>query len=148
MILVPTIKDPVLRYDGTSYTLTNAIPDYQIDEPDFDLVRSVIDQTAHIIERGEFFKGSIDYYGISVSTYTAIKALKGRVVRLWFYGNGSIPDTMYYYPYVDVIITSVRPYHRNRKYYYDACIIEFESQTTYTMQRASDTGIPDPPGGS
>ena len=144
MILVPAILDPVIKSAaGTSYTLTNAVVDYSIDDLDAELVTSVLNGDQALLSRGEYFSGTIDYYNISLANYLAIKALQGALVRLWPIGTGAIGSTspQYYYPYVDVIITSVKPYHRNRKLYMDAMIITFVSQKYYTLARAIDNGL-------
>jgi hypothetical protein len=57
-----------------------------------------------IINRGEYFNGSIDYFGISRNDYISIKALQGSIVKLCPFGTGLIPDTTKYYPYVEVIL--------------------------------------------
>lgn len=144
MIIVPDILSPVIRTTaGVSYTLTNAICDYDIDALDAEVVRSVLNGDQALISRGEYFGGEIDYYGLSLATYLAMKALQGAVVRLWPLGSGAIGTTspQYYYPYVDVILSSVRPYHRNSKLYLDAVIITFTSQKYYTLARAIDNGL-------
>ena len=147
MILIPEIKSPVIRtQDNTTYTLSNASVDYDIDIPDIEVIKSVVNGDQAIINRGDYFNGSIDYFGISKNDYIGIKALQGSIVRLWPFGTGLIPqDTSSYYPYVDVILTSIQPYHRNKKYYIDACIINFVSVHPYSLTLASDTGVPEVP---
>jgi len=148
MILVPEILDPVLKSaGGTSYTLTNAILDYDIDDSTDELVTSVLNGDQAVIEGGDYFRGEIDYHGVSVANYVALKALQRTLCRLWPFGQGSIAGSSpaRYYPYVDVIILSVKPYHRNNRLYVDACIISFVSQKYYTLVRAADNGIPVPP---
>lgn len=143
MILIPTISDPVLKSaGGTSYTLINAICDWNIDESDDELLTSVINGDRTLLQKGNYFNGEIDYYRLSVATYVALKALKGTLCRLWPFGQGAIGQTtpQYYYPYVDVLVTQVKPYHRESKYYIDACIISVVSHKYYTLVRATDTG--------
>jgi hypothetical protein len=146
MILIPEIKSPVIRtQNDTTYTLSNASVDYDIDVPDIEVIKSVINGDQAIINRGDYFNGSIDYFGISQNDYIGIKALQGSIVRLWPFGTGLIPNTNTYYPYVDVILTSIQPYHRNKKYYIDACILNFVSVHPYSLALATDTGVPEYP---
>lgn len=144
MIQVPEVLDPVMRsVAGTSYTLIGANVEYDIDALDAELVKSVLNGDQALLTRGEYFSGQIDYFGMSLADYVAIKALQGAIVRLWPLGTGSIGVTnpQYYYPYVDVLVTSVRPYHRDKKLYMDAMIITFTSQKYYTLVRATDNGL-------
>lgn len=142
MILVPEIKDPALIIDGTQTTLNGAFVDYSPDSHDYQLRRSVIDGTANIISRGEYFRGTIDWHDLSILQYSKLKSAVGTATRLWPYGTGAIPNTspQTYYPYVDVIITEVRPYHRSNAHYIDAVIISFESEKPYTVTRAPTAG--------
>lgn len=143
MIHVPEILSPSIKSAaGTVYALTNAVVDYNIDELDSELVKSVLNGDQAVLTRGEYFSGTIDYYGMNYDTYAAIKALQGAVVRLWPLGTGAIgtSNPQYYYPYVDVLFTSVRPYHRNSKLYLDALIITFSSQRYYSLHKAADNG--------
>jgi len=146
MILIPEIKDPVIYMNEASTTLNGAYVDYSPDSHEYSLRRSVIDGTANLISRGEYFIGSIDWHGLSLANYRKLKDAVGTVIRLWPYGRGPIPNTspQSFYPYVDVIIKEVRPYHRNNAYYVDACIIRLESEKPYTLVRATDSGIPGP----
>lgn len=146
MILIPEIKDPVLYINESSIPLNGAYVDYSPDAHEYSLRRSVIDGTANLISRGEYFLGTIDWHGLSYANYLKLKAAVGTVARLWPYGRGSIPDTspQSFYPYVDVIIKEVRPYHRNNAYYVDACIIHLESEKPYTLARAASSGIVGP----
>lgn len=143
MIVVPDIQFPVMLVSGSQLTLTNATIDYNMDRHDHEVRRSVINGDADIVSRGEYFDGRIDWHFLAYTSYTAMKALQGTTVRLWPFGTGAIGTTQpqLYYPYVDVLITSVRPYHRNTIYVYDAAIIEFVSKSQYTIVRAADTGI-------
>lgn len=143
MILVPAIKDPALYLNSALTTLTDAVVDYSPDSHEYTLLRSVIDGTANLVSRGEYFKGSIDWFGMTLANYVNMKAAIGTVLRLWPYGTGSIPNSSpaVYYPYVDVIITEVLPYHRNNAIYIDACIIRLESEKPYALVRAPDNGL-------
>ena len=143
VIYVPVIRNPeVMSAANVRYELVNAVVDYNIDDHQFELVRSVIDGTADVISYGEFFNGSINYYNMTLAVNNALKALQGKVVRLWPFGVGEIPGTFLWYPWVDVVLTSVRPYHKKNAYYLDALIMEFESQKPYTLARASASGLP------
>ncbi|MDD3535354.1 MAG: hypothetical protein PHC50_04325 [Candidatus Cloacimonetes bacterium] len=142
--IVPEVKDPVILVSDVQKTLTGGIISFVPDAHEFDVRRSVINGDADIVSRGEYASGTIDMLSISNADYLIVKALQGTVVRLWPFGTGGIPSTAKYYPYLDVIITRVYPYHRNKIYYLDACIIEFVSENKYTLQRASDTGMPSP----
>lgn len=143
MIYVPAILDPeIMTAANVRYNLVNAIVDYNIDDHQFELVRSVIDGTGEMLSWGEYFRGSITYYDMTLSVNNAIKALQGAQVRLWPFGVGGISGTSLFYPWVDVILVSVRPFHRRSAYYLDALIIDFESQKPYTLARASTSGLP------
>lgn len=145
MILFDPIGNPKIETEAGAYlTLTNAVVNYDIDVHDYELLRSVINGSADIISRGEYFKGSIDWHGGTAANHTTLKALQGVAKRLWPFGTGQIAgsDPERYYPYVDVIVTRVYPYHKNSQYYLDAIIIEFESVMPYTLAQATDTGIP------
>lgn len=143
MILVPEIKDPALIIDSTQTTLTGAFVDYNPDAHDYSMRRSVIDGTANLVSRGHYFKGTIDWFSLTIAQYSKLKAAIGTVVRLWPYGTGIIPSSspQTHYPYVDVIILEVRPYHRGNVHYIDAVIISFESAAPYTIIRAPDNGL-------
>ena len=143
MILVPEIRDPVVLVGAAQVTLTNAIIDYDVDKHDYDIRRSVINGYGHIVSRGDFFTGRIDWHGITLSQYIAFKALQGTTVRLWPFGVGGISGSSpaQYYPFVDVIVNSVAPYHRNSVWVYDALIISVVSQAKYTLARALNTGL-------
>lgn len=143
MILVPEILDPVMRYGTTDYTLSKAITDYDIDQNIGEVVESVIDGTVSSIHHGKRFSGEITVYGISAATYASYKALERLTVRLWPFGRGGIPNTSpaKYYPYTDVHIEAVTPFHADNKLFIDAAIIRFKSVSYYTMVQASDTGI-------
>lgn len=146
MIIVPEIKDPVIRYNGESYTLTNAITDYNIDEPVGRVVRSCLNGTANVIHKGKLFTGSITVYNINTTTLNTYKAMERQTVRLWPVGQGGIDGTNppKYYPYVDVIIVNMTPFHHENKLFMDAVIISFESKSYYTLRQAFDNGISTP----
>ena len=141
--IVGEIKDPAIMVGSTQVTLTGGIIDYQIDEHDYSIERSPINGHADIISHDEYFKGSIDYHGVTHANYLLLKALQATTARIWPLGTGAIAGVTptRYYPYFDAIITRIYPYHRNNQMYYDACIIEFQSQDPYTLVRAADTGI-------
>jgi hypothetical protein len=142
MILVPEILDPVIRIDTTLHTLTNAITDYNPDAVQGEDVESVIDGTASIIYKGKRFNGEIVVYGINKALFDALRAAERTVVRLWPYGRGTIPNTnpQKYYPYVDVLLREVTPFHKDNALYLDAMIIKVKSQSYYTLTQAADTG--------
>ncbi len=142
MILVPEIKDPCLRYNSTDYVLTNAVTDYNADSVQGEVTESVIDGTVSMIYKGKRLEGEITVYGLTLSNYEAYKAMERQTARLWPLGQGSIPNTnpQKYYPYCDVFIISVTPFHKNNALYQDAAIIKFKSVTYYTLVRAADAG--------
>lgn len=146
MIIVPEIKDPVIRYNDVSYTLTNAITDYNPDEPVGRVVRSCLNGAANVIHKGKLFTGSITLYNITHATLQAFKGMERKTVRLWPLGTGSIPGTNppKYYPYCDVLIDKITPFHAENKLFIDAIIISFVSKTYYTLNRANDNGIGTP----
>lgn len=147
MITVPEINAPVIRYDGDKYELVNAVVDYEFDDADTDVLQSVLNGDREIVEHGEHFSGVIDYKPNDLSTYNALKAMQGKVVRLWMFGDndGTAIVTGEYYPYCDVIITVVKPYHRSKLLYLDAMMIQFVSEKVYTLARAADKGWIDEP---
>jgi hypothetical protein len=141
--IVGDIKSPAIWTGSAQLELTDALVSLDVDEHDYSIERSVINGHADIISRDEYLRGNIDYYAVSHANYLVLKDLQGTEKRLWPLGTGAIAGVSptRYYPYVDVIITRVYPYHRNNAMYYDACIIEFESVDPYTLARAADTGI-------
>lgn len=144
MIIVPEIKDPVIRYNGESYTLTNAITDYNIDEPVGRVVRSCLNGTANVIHKGKLFTGSITLYNITPSALQTYRGMERKIVRLWPFGTGPIPNSIQFYPYVDVLIDKITPFHAENKLFIDAIIISFESKAYYTLNRATDNGLGSP----
>ncbi|MDD2230786.1 MAG: hypothetical protein PHY48_15475 [Candidatus Cloacimonetes bacterium] len=149
MILIPEIREPVILVNEAQMTLSNASIDYDPDDHDYTMYRSVINGAAILVSRGEYFKGTIDVFDITFTNYSTIKSIVGQVIRLWPFGTGFWPlppaPAVGYYPYVDVLITKVSPYHRNNAFYIDACIISFESEMPYTLSLATDTGLPPEP---
>ena len=147
MIMLPSIGDPVIKSAaGTSYTLTRGIIGFDI-EDDSELVRSVINGHQTIIQgSGEFINGTIDVYALSLADMAAIQSLKYTSVRLWPFGRGAIPATTptKYYPYVDVVLTKVYPYHAKSRMYLDAIILTFASVDPYTLSWAADSGMGSP----
>lgn len=144
MIIVPEIKDPVIRYNDVSYTLTNAITDYNPDEPVGRVVRSCLNGAANVIHKGKIFTGSITLYNITHATLQAFKGMERKIVRLWPLGTGPIPNSIQFYPYVDVLIDKITPFHAENKLFIDAIIISFESKAYYTLKRATDNGLGSP----
>lgn len=142
MILVPEIRDPMLRYNNTNYTLVNAVTDYAPDAVQGEVTESVIDGTVSMIYKGKRLEGEITVYGLTLANYDAYKAMERHTARLWPLGAGTIPNTnpQKYYPYTDVFIVSVTPFHKNNALYQDACIIKFKSVSYYTLARANDYG--------
>lgn len=142
MILLPEIKDPIVMLPTGALTLAGAATDYNIDVHDFTAYRSVINGHLSIVSRGEFFEGSIDIFNANKVQYGAIKGLVGNIVRLWPFGAGEVSlNPLRYYPYVDVLIKTAVPYHKNNALYVDAIIITFASVDPYTVKLAGDTGI-------
>ncbi|MDD4310235.1 MAG: hypothetical protein PHO32_07630 [Candidatus Cloacimonetes bacterium] len=144
MIKLPEINSPVIRTEaGVTYTLANATIDYGIDNMDGELLVSVLNGDRMLYKKGDYFDGEIDM-PVTYANYVAFKALTGEVVRLWMFGTGAVPDTspQKFYPYCDVIITHVKPYYKNNKYYYDACTITFASEQYYSIAYAGDSGLP------
>jgi len=145
MIILPElkeIKDPVIMLPSGALTLTDALIDYDIDKHDYLARRSVINGHLSVSSRGEYFEGSIDVFDITRANYLALKGLVGSTVRLWPFGSGQAQSApAKYYPYVDVVILTFTPYHRNNAYYLDAAIITFASQKPYTLKLADNTGI-------
>lgn len=142
MILVPEIRDPVLRIGSTNYTLTNAVVNYNPDAMEGEEVKSCIDGTYDIIYDGKRFTGEINVPGLTLSLYSVLKGAERTLVRLWPFGTGSIAGTSpeRFYPYVDVILSEVRPYHDQNRWYIDAAILRFVSQKYYVLERATSLG--------
>lgn len=144
MMYLPTVGAPVIKTAaGTVYTLASGILEYEI-EKDQELLKSVITGARAVLDRGTWFGGEIDYFQpANLAEYAALKALKGATVRLWPFGAGTIPNAnpLKWYPYVDVILVDVKPYHRKSKYYLDALILSFESAAEYTLTWANDDGM-------
>lgn len=139
--IVPEIKDPVVLINNQQKTITGGITTFLPDVHDFDVHRSPITGHADIVSRGEYASGTIDVFDISIADYTSLKGMQGTSTRLWPFGTGGIPGTILYYPFVDIIITRVYPYHKNQIYYLDACVIEFISQKKYTLKREQTNGV-------
>lgn len=141
MISLPVLQDPMVRYNYTNTTLTGASADYSIDELEGEMVQSVIDGTPNVIVKGERFSGEIVVSGISKATYDALKAMKRQTVRLWPFGAGAVTGALNkYYPWTDVLIQEVRPYHKDSLYFVDGAVIKFISLAYYTLDYATSLG--------
>ena len=136
------IKTPVVRFGSTNYTLSGAVPDYDIDALDYDMFTSVINGDRELLSRGKYFGGKITVFGVTRTTMALYRSMAGTVVRLWPFGAGSITGSSpaRYYPYVDVIVVSCVPFHDAQKYYMDACVLTIASQKYYELQEAVDIG--------
>lgn len=142
MIGLPSIGDPVIRYNNVNTTLTNATIDLSIDEFEGEFVQSVINWKEGFIEKGERFLAEITVTGISKSTYNTLKGVKRKKLRLWPFGVGAVHNTtpQKYYPYVDVIVREVRPFHHNNMLFIDGVVMKVVSESHYTLEYAVDTG--------
>ena len=140
MIIVPEIRDPWLRISNTNYELVNAVTDYEIDSPDMEEVESVINGDADVIYKGKRFRGEMTLYGLSAATLGVLKGAERTVIRLWPLGMGPITGTNKFYPWVDVILLKVTPFHDNNALYQDAAIIAFASQKYYTLKQENRLG--------
>ncbi len=137
VIKIPYILCPVTEYD---YTLSNSsIEDNYIH--DHEVVKSIINGHKSIISNGNFYEGTIIVRGVGNSLLGDYQDLQGNVVRLWPYGTGVV-TTGKYYPYVDVIISEVLPFHDQQQHWRDAVLISFVSQDPYTPALATDDGLP------
>lgn len=142
MIIVPTIQDPMLRISNTNYVLTNGVINYNADAMEGEEVKSCIDGTVDYIYNGKRFTGEINVPGITLATYGVLQGAERTLVRLWPFGAGAIAgrSPARYYPWVDVIISEVRPYHDQNRWYIDAAIIRFVSQKYYVLAQATSLG--------
>ncbi len=142
MTIVPVIQDPMIRINYVNYTLSNAVTEYEIDKVDGEVVESVINGDVSMIYKGKRFEGTITVYGLDESTNQIYKGAERTTIRLWPLGVGAIAGTnpQKYYPWCDVFVISVTPFHKDNKLYHDACIIRFKSTSFYTMERAATLG--------
>ena len=143
MIALPDgVKTPVVRFNDVNYTLTGGVPDYDIDVPDYDLFKSVINGDRELLSRGKYFGGKITVFGVTRATMALYRSMAGTLVRLWPFGQGGITGSnpARYYPYVDVIVLSCVPFHDAQKYYMDACVLSVASQKYYELVEAVDIG--------
>lgn len=142
MIALPAIGTPVIRFGTTNYALTDVSPEWDIDQHDYDLLKSVINGDRELVAKGKYFGGKITIYNVSRANMALYRSMNGTVVRLWPFGAGLIAGTSpaRYYPYVDVIVLSVVPFHESQRYYMDACVLTVASQKYYTLAEAADMG--------
>jgi hypothetical protein len=144
-MIVPEIKNPTIATtSGTIvyYALPNSALEYNFNEHDYEIVKSVINGDKDIVSKGSYFKGSITVMGLAYADYISYQNLIGTLVRLWFFGTGLVtddPDT--FYPYTDCICTNVVPFHDAKKLYEDACVIYLESQKIYVLELADNDGV-------
>lgn len=141
MINLPEIRDPIVGISTTNYTLTNAVTAYEIDAADAEEVESVIDGTAGMIYKGKRLRGDITMFAIEATTLTALKGAERTSVRLWPFGAGLIPGKDdKFYPWTDVLLLEVIPFHADNALYQDAVIIRFKSVAYYEVAWASSLG--------
>lgn len=136
MIIDGTERTPALKVGTSNILLQNACNiDYDWNDHDFVLHKSVITGKETLVSRGTRSVASIDVHGVNYSQYVQLKVLKGRAVTFYPYGpeNITIGGTTYTAPTVTMLVKNVKPYHVNEVNYCDAVRIEMESESYYEL---------------
>lgn len=135
MIIDGTDRIPVINYSG-NINLTNACNiEYNWNEHELILHKSVITGKETLVSKGTRAVASLDVIDLTYAQYATLKATLGKSVTFYPYGteNLMVGETAYLAPSITMLVKTLKPYHLNNINYCDAVHIIMESQSYYEL---------------
>ncbi len=129
-------NNPIIRINNINYEL-EGVPEYDPNVPDQEIYKSVLTGKLHKKLKGYYFEASITVPDYTESLYNTL--VNAEVVTFFPYGDYSI-DTRYQSPRFEAVLTEIKPFHLENKFYADALKISLRSLNYYKLEKYDSMG--------